>query len=339
MNQFFSSGKEFSLIEALFDPNHFSKTAEGLGDDAFLFQSGGENWAVSTDTSVEGIHYREDWGGVLAGLEKALLANLSDINAMGGETVFAFFNLGALKSWDKNHILKISALLKRLEQTHGFRIVGGDTVSKETESFFTFTVIGRVKGKPLLRSNGRPGQRIYCSGPLGTSAAGLNLYSKGLKPNKEQNWEPFFEGHLRPRPPLKLGPLLGQHLTLVSAIDISDGLSSELHHLSKQSGCKLVVDWSKLLYTDNHRASPDEFPLRLQQLPGGGDWKNWMLHGGEDYELLFTGNFLDTELAELRKLADVPMLKEIGYVEMGTGVVIVDEFGKEKELMAHGWSH
>ena len=185
MNRFFSDGGEFSLIESLFDASHFSRDGQGLGDDGYLMRMGGETWAVTTDSSVEGIHYRLDWASPEEALEKALLSNLSDINAMGGRASLVFFNLGALKSWNGEAIRAWPTVLERMETRHGFRIAGGDTVRKDRESFFTFTVMGRVEGRPLLRANALPGHRIYVSGLLGRSAAGLSLFNRGHKPGDQ----------------------------------------------------------------------------------------------------------------------------------------------------------
>jgi thiamine-monophosphate kinase len=328
MNQFFAAGKEFTLIESLFDQAHFSKEGQGLGDDGFLFKTGNETWIVATDTSVEGIHYRLDWASLELALEKAILSNLSDINAMGGQTAFACFNLGALRSWDENQIRKLKETLIKMEAAHGFRIVGGDTVTKDSESFFTFTLLGRLPGKPLLRSGARPGHRIFISAPLGSSAAGLALFQQGFRPYENPDWKAFFQAHLAPKPPLNLGPLLGTLPGPVSAIDISDGLSSELWHLSRQSGCRLVVEWGKLIYDP-----------ALVKLPDGEGWKDWVLHGGEEYQLLFTGDFSASELKGLNKDSGVESVYEIGRVSAGHGVGLIDEHGKETELLAKGWSH
>jgi thiamine-monophosphate kinase len=340
MNRYFAAGGEFSLIESLFDASHFARDGQGLGDDGYLLQAGGETWAISTDSSVEGIHYRLDWTDPPAALEKALLSNLSDINAMGGRTALVFLNLGALASWDQAMAQRLGAVLARMEAGLGFRVVGGDTVRKQKESFFTFTVMGKVAGNPLLRSNARPGHRIYASGSLGISAAGLHLLATGAAPAAsdkgaaaatvpapapETDPQRYLSAHLRPRPPLDLGPALAACAGPVAAIDISDGLSSELWHLSRQSGCRLSVEWGKLHYDAG-----------LAGLPGGGIWKDWVLHGGEEYQLLFTGAFSDAELAELGKHAEV---HEIGRVSAGEGVVILDGTGTERELQAAGWGH
>lgn len=328
MNRFFAAGGEFSLIESLFDASHFDKDARGLGDDAYLLEAGGETWAVSADASVEGLHFRLDWTSAEAALEKALLSNLSDINAMGGAATLAFLTLGALKSWDAEQIVRLKDTLARLESRYGFRVAGGDTVRKDHEALFAFTVMGKVAGRPLLRSNARPGHRLYLSGPLGRSAAGLALYQSGARPGQASGHDRFLASHDRPRPPLDLGPALAAlsaRTGPVAAIDLSDGLSSELAHLSRRSGCRLTVEWGKLPYDEG-----------LESLPGGDRWRDWVLHGGEEYQLLFTGDFAPGEIARLPGHAEI---REIGFVRAGEGVGIVDGSGSERELEAAGWSH
>ncbi len=328
MNTHFAPGHEFSLIETLFDASHFSNNGKGLGDDGFLLEIGGETWVISTDSSVEGIHYRLDWVSPEAALEKALLSNLSDINAMGGQTTLVFFNLGALQSWDHAQILRLGATIRKMETEFGFRVVGGDTVTKTAGSFFTFTVMGRIQGKPLLRSAAIPGHQIYMSGRLGGSAAGLSLLNQGIRLGAEKSWDRQIAAHVRPQPPLKLGPRLSKFKGPVSAIDISDGLSSELGHLSKQSGCRLLVEWSKLTYDRD-----------LVELPRGEAWREWVLNGGEEYQLLFTGNFSESELNEIEVASGSLGISQVGTVKSGQGVGIVNEAGVETELMAKGWSH
>ncbi len=360
MNQFLANGKEFALIEKLFDPSHFSKTGRGLGDDAYLLDLGGETLAISTDSSVENVHFNLHWCSIAEALEKALLSNLSDINAMGAKTEWVFFNLGAKKNWTDEEYEPIATTLARLEKDYGFRIVGGDTVKvpKEADCFFTFTVIGKISGQSLLRSQAKPGHKIYVSGELGRSAAGLSLFQKGKRivqaggqsqslsqsqslrqgqgGNRDQLENFFLSAHLLPRPPLLLGPALAQIPSPIAALDISDGLSSELGHLSRQSDCRMVVEWSKLPYSD-------QLPLLVED----DSWMNWVLSGGEDYLLLFTGNFSDSELKGLQMkngISDLGMengksIFEIGSVMEGEGVGLIDELGQEKELIPQGWSH
>src|SRR5690606_1610598 len=168
MNRFFAPGGEFARIERLFGPGHFARDARGLGDDAFAWEPGaGETWVAASDASVEGVHYRLDWAPPARALRKALLANLSDINAMGGRTRFALFNRGARAGWDPVVYDELGDALRALEAAHGFRVAGGDTTVPPDAGFFSFAVFGVVAGSPLLRSAVRPGHRLYVSGTLG----------------------------------------------------------------------------------------------------------------------------------------------------------------------------
>jgi thiamine-monophosphate kinase len=274
---------------------------------------------------VEGIHFDLSFVSPSEAFEKALLANLSDINAMGGFTDKVFLNLCALKSWGLVDAKELGKTIRRLEDDYGFRICGGDTVRKENDCFFSFTVLGEVKGQPLLRSRACPGDKIYVSGCLGASAAGLFLFQQGMRLGQvDKKWEPLLKAHTHPQPPLALGPALSA-FKRVAAIDISDGLSSELWHLSKQSNCRLLIYADKL---------PAHSALSL-----AGDAKqcqDWVLHGGEEYQLLFTGTFSPEEISQLHAFA---LITEIGAVQEGSGVYICEPFVEEALLNAKGWVH
>jgi thiamine-monophosphate kinase len=147
----------------------------------------------------------------------------------------------------------------------------------------------------------------------------------GKRPGMDPAWDPFLAAHDRPSPPLGLGPALAALPGPVAAIDLSDGLSSELAHLARQSGCRLTVEWGKLPYAGG-----------LDRLPGGGNLREWVLHGGEEYQLLFTGDFAPEELSRLAAHADI---REIGFARAGEGVGLADGSGTERDLEAAGWSH
>jgi thiamine-monophosphate kinase len=335
-NRHFAAGREFSLIESLFDESHFSRSGEGLGDDAYLLKAGGETWAESTDASVEGIHYRLDWATPAEALEKALLSNLSDINAMGGRTALAFLALGAPAAWGDPEFASLGEAIRGLERRFGFRVGGGDTVRTPSEGsrpmagFFSITVLGPIRGRPLLRSNARPGHGIYVSGTLGSAAAGLALLERGHgrgRPSAASPAEAAIAAHLSPSPPLGLGPFLASLPGPAAAIDLSDGLSSELWHLSRQSGCRMAVEWGKLPYERELIAAGCGRPE---------DARDRVLHGGEDYQLLFTGEFSGADLEAMGAHARVT---RIGTVEEGAGVVLREPGGRESGLEPGGWSH
>lgn len=322
MNRFFAPGGEFNLIERMFPPDRFSRDAKGLGDDAFFLEpANGTKWVVTADASAEGIHYRLDWVSPEKALRKALLANLSDINAMGGRSRHVFLNLGAGPDWNEPVFDALGHALRDLEEAENFRVSGGDTVRTADKSFFAFTVMGEVKGRPLLRSAAQPGHRIYVSGSLGASAAGLRILEGG-KPATvtEKN---RVQTHLNPKPPLNLGPMLASFDREIAAIDISDGLSSELWHLSRQSRARLQVDWNKL------PVSGDLAGLNEEEI------RDFVLNGGEEYQLLFTGNFSSAELDQMSKTGAIA---EIGEVMQGEGVDL-KENGQTLPLEAGGFSH
>ena len=339
-NRFFAPGSEFALIERMFSASHFARDGRGLGDDAFVLDPPHSTKLVviTSDVSAEKVHYRLDWVAPERALRKALLSNLSDINAMGGRSRFAFFNLGARREWAPEVFDALGAALRALEDEAGFTVAGGDTVKLPDSSFFSFTVMGEVEGCPLLRSACRPGHRVYVSGSLGGSAAGLDLLSKNSGPvestllESDLVWAPLIQAHLDPRPPLDLGPLLATFAALepgreIAAIDLSDGLSSELAHLARQSGCAITLEADKL---PAHPALAAVRPAYSFEAT-----RNFLLHGGEEYQLVFTGNFSAEELARMRALTPVT---EIGFVTAGEGVRL-REGGEEKVLEARGFSH
>lgn len=334
MNRFFAPGKEFDGIERLLSASRLARDGSGPGDDAYVWTPGpGETWVASTDASVEGVHFRLDWTTRPRALRKALLSNLSDINAMGGRTRLALFALGASADYDEETFEALGAELRALEAAHGFRVVGGDTTRARGAEFFTFTVLGVVDGRPLLRSGARPGHRVYVSGALGASSAGLASFLAAPSAARDAADEALRRAHLEPAPPLALGPLLASlngtgggpdgASRSIAAIDLSDGLSSELWHLARQSGCALTLDAEKI---PAHAA--------LSHLPRERV-REHVLHGGEEYQLVFTGAFTDDELARLRAVAPVA---EIGVVEAGEGVFLKED-GAIRPLAAGGFTH
>jgi thiamine-monophosphate kinase len=306
---------EFSFINELLGKSPFRRDGFGPGDDGCLIlQSDGTHLAVSADASLEGVHYRLDWCSPEVALRKAVRSNLSDINAMGGTTTHLFLSLGLGRDWGLQEARNLGQTLRALAEEHSFLIAGGDTVRAPTGSFFAITVIGTVKGRPLLRSAAQPGHAIYVTGELGGSALGLETLKQG---NSEVRLQGAVATHLNPLPPLQLGPALAALSHAIAAIDVSDGLSSELNHLSRQSGCRLVVDWGKLPY--------DAALVQRDQV----------LNGGEEYQLLFTGSFSPSEITELNRI--VPC-HSIGYAEAGEGVYLKTLQGEEA-LVPGGFRH
>jgi thiamine-monophosphate kinase len=230
----------------------------GIGDDCAIFRPRGtlEDLLFSTDMLIEGVHFRRETHRAGDVGWKALARGLSDISAMGGEPRLCLLSL-ALPPWaDSRWLDGFYGGLLRLAARTRTPLMGGDLARAE-KAMCDIVVCGAVpRGTALRRDGARAGDAIYVSGSLGGSAMGL---SQG----RGNGWR----RHLRPQPRLTLGRFLRARLRATAAMDLSDGLSLDLHRLSLASGLSAEIE------------APPRFPgATLEQA----------LHGGEDYELLFT---------------------------------------------------
>ena len=252
---------EPELIEKLRERVGQSRTAGvvlGIGDDCAIVRPRGarEDWLYTTDMLLEGTHFlRETHTPADVGW-KALARGLSDIAAMGGEARFCLLSL-AVASWvDARWLDGFYGGLLALGERHGAALIGGDLAWTE-RVMCDIVVAGTVpRGKALRRDGARPGDAIYVSGALGGSALGLAT-------GRGKAWM----RHKRPQPRMALGRFLRARVGATAAMDLSDGLSLDLHRLCMASGLRAEI------------APP---PLYRGATLAQG------LHGGEDYELLFT---------------------------------------------------
>ncbi|HEY1342654.1 MAG TPA: thiamine-phosphate kinase [Bryobacteraceae bacterium] len=230
----------------------------GIGDDCAVYRPRGsaDDLLFTTDLLVENVHFRlsthrpEDVGW------KALARGLSDVAAMGGEPRFCLLSLALGPHTDARWVNRFYRGLLSLARRAGAPLAGGD-IGRAAELACDIVVCGAVpRGRALLRSGARDGDAIYVSGKLGGSALGLAGGSSAAR-----------RRHLRPEPRLALGRFLRERLHATAAMDLSDGLSLDLHRLALASGLRAEI------------SPPPIFPgATLEQA----------LHGGEDYELLFT---------------------------------------------------
>jgi thiamine-monophosphate kinase len=277
----------------------------GIGDDCAIYRPRGsaDDLLFTSDMFIEGVHFlRETHKPAQAG-HKALARSLSDIAAMSGAPRFCLVSLcvpgwasAANSTWTDRFfdgILDLAA-------TTGTVLAGGDLSHGETLAC-DVTVCGSVpRGTALRRSGARPGHEIYVSGALGGSALGLD--TKKGKPRQR---------HLRPEPRLALGRFLREHLRATSAIDLSDGLSLDLRRVCLASGVEAEI------------VAPPRFAgASLEQA----------LHGGEDYELLFT---VTGGIKVPGSFEGLPLTRIGSIVRGGGGVVRLDG----KPLPALGYDH
>ncbi len=298
----------------------------GIGDDcALLRPRAGEELAVTTDLSIEGRHFRLGWHPPESVGHRTLARGLSDLAAMGARPVAAFLSLGlpreltVTSSSGKAWVERFLDGLLALAALHGVPLAGGD-LAESPVAIADIVLTGAVpKGKALLRSGAHPGDRIYVTGSLGGAAA--ELAALGVAPDlfAAKTAATAASPHLYPQPRLAQGLWLRKRGLASAAMDLSDGLSTDLAHLCQASGVAAEVEGAAL---------PLGPAASLQQA----------LHGGEDYELLFTA---PPSARIPRSIAGVA-ITAIGWIrdkESGDPDVILHAASGPQPLLPQGWEH
>lgn len=287
----------------------------GIGDDcAVLRTSPNHELLVTTDFSIEDVHFRREWHPAQSVGHRCLARGLSDIAAMGGEPLACFLSLGLPpelpQRWANEFLKGLYALARR----YRVQLAGGDT-SSAPQITADIIVIGQVpKGQAVLRSGARPGDKIYVTGELGSSSADLKRLFAGQKLRPSRRSRHFF-----PEPRLHAGTWLRQHGLATSMIDMSDGLSIDLSHICEESRVSAIINSQ---YVPVARAASLDLAL----------------HGGEDYELLFTAS---------AKAKIPPAIQGLKVTQIGTiarknnrsAIRLLDENGRLHPLQPRGWQH
>jgi thiamine-monophosphate kinase len=283
----------------------------GVGDDcALLAAAAGEEWAVSTDMLVEGVHFLADVDPESLG-HKSLAVNLSDLAACGA-TPRCYFLAIALPRIDEAWLADFVRGQNLLADSHHCALAGGDTTRSPSGVTIAITVMGTVpQGHALLRSGARAGDDVWVSGTLGDAALGLACRRGEVRldgPDADR-----MIGRLeRPLPRVALGERLRGIAT--SAIDVSDGLVGDLGHILRRSAVGALIEWPKVPIADALRGLPEDAQRRLA------------LTGGDDYELLFTAppGHRQNVLAAGAEIG----VTRIGTIRPTGGFVIVDGQGR-----------
>lgn len=304
--------------------SRWSEVLVGIGDDAAAWESHNGAYLATTDTLVQDVHFNLD---VIKWDElgwKALAVNLSDIAAMGGTPQYALLSLalpGALEAKDISEFLHG---MMRLAVKFGVVIVGGNVAMAPTV-VITMTVIGSCQDKAMLkRSTASPGEHIAVTGYLGSSAAGLEML-KGRVTADAKTSGMLRKAHLQPVPRIREGQILLEQ-GVKTAIDISDGLVADLHHICESSrvGANLKVD---------------EVPVHPLVMAHFANYRELALKGGEDYELLFTGDQASVARAKRALTCPVTVIGEITKENLPARVTLVDSKGTPVHYDKGGWEH
>lgn len=275
---------------------------------------------VTTDFSLEGIHFRRDWHSPESIGHRCLARGLSDIAAMGGEPVAAFLSLALPRNLPQSWTRRFAQALLALAQKHNVTLAGGDTAESPDGILADIVVIGTApKGKAVLRSGAKAGERIYISGELGGAAAALQQ----LLRNTKRKLNPLdYSRHFFPEPRLEVGRILREKGLASAMIDTSDGLSTDLAHICDESGVGAEIQSEAIPLARIGKAA-NEVGIELA------------LHGGEDYELLFTA---PRNKRVPPRIAGVP-ITQIGVISHRRKIILVNADSKSRELRPEGWEH
>lgn len=308
----------------------------GIGDDcAVLRPAKGEEMVVTTDFSLEDVHFRREWHSPESVGHKCLARGLSDVAAMGARPVAAFLSMALPmelvearrgKAWVERFLDGLLALADR----YGVPLAGGDTARSLGPGCFDIVLLGAVKrGRALLRSGAKAGDLIYVTGALGGAAA--ELLGLERSPRKFVRLTTATEGHPHLFPEPRLGVAARIRSVASAAIDVSDGLSTDLSHLCEESGLAAELDAAAIPV---HR-------LAVEAVRAG--WvlsaRDLALHGGDDYELLFT---VRAGAKVPRSVAGVEVHQIGRMVARRKGrpqIMLRDEDGRLSALEARGWEH
>lgn len=292
----------------------------GIGDDAAVWESGPGTRVLTTDTMVEGVHFRTDLASWREIGWKALAVNLSDVAAMGCEPRVSVVSLGLDPGLDVSVVTEMYEGMLDACDAYGGEIVGGDIVSSPT-IFITVAMVGdasTIEGPVLDRGAASAGDLIGVTGSLGDSAGGLQLLLSG---DRDVGGSSLARRHLRPSPRIEEGFAL-RRAGVRAAMDVSDGLIADVEKMCAASGVGAVIDADRVpAGAALRRAFPD-------------DWTDLALTGGEDYELVFAAPVEKMERA--KDALDTPVTV-VGRVVAGEGVEVVG--APVASATNGGWDH
>ena len=320
---------------------HSTRLLTGIGDDASVIsQAGNRDLIVTTDLVVEGVDFYPDATPARLLGHKGLAVSLSDIAAMGARPCWTFLSIGMPpERWEDQFKDQFFAGYLALADHFGVTLSGGDVSETKTGIVIDSIVLGEVNsGAAIKRSGARPGHQILVTGTLGGAAAGLKLIENGARVSQsppsasasadDESIQALLLRQLRPQPRVGWGMVLGQQELASAMIDLSDGLSSDLKHLCDESNVGALIDASAIPLDDDVKRLCGRRALDPLALA---------LHGGEDFELLFT--VAPENVSRLPKKVDGVAICNIGEITAAKRAIRIRERNREWDLQPGGFQH
>jgi len=328
---------EFKLIEHLTKhvELHNESTVKGVGDDCAVLNYKDNQTLVTTDLLIEGVHFDLSYMPLKHLGYKSVMVNLSDVYAMNGIAKQITVSIAVSNRFTLEALEELYAGIILACKTYNVDLVGGDTTSSTKGMLISITALGEAKPEDIVYRNGaKPNDLLVVSGDLGGAYLGLQILEREkqvfqVNPNSQPDLEPYsylVERQLKPEARKDIVKLLKVlEVKPTAMIDISDGLSSEILHICKQSkvGCNLYED--KIPLDQQVISTCEEFNLNSTTVA---------LSGGEDYELLFT-----IAQEDYPKIKGNPNLTVIGHIaDKSEGVNLITRANQKIELTAQGWN-
>ncbi len=305
-------------INAMAGPGRDRALLCGIGDDCAVIRKTDELVLLYTmDTLIESVHFDLGWHPPELLGKKAVSVNVSDVAAMGGQPRYLLFSLGLPPDFDDEWALKLSTGVARACKQYDCLLIGGDTVSSPGGISLTLTVVGEARAEQVLYRHGaQVGDSIYVSGFLGLAAAGLALCKRNIECREE--FKSLYAAHLDPDARVELGKLLARSGLVNAMMDLSDGLATDLAHICDRSGLGARIYRKQL---------PRNTALEKAAGLLGQNSLDWIIGGGEDYELLFTVPEGATERLQEVVANSKHVLYPVGTIVRGKGIQLVAEVG------------
>ena len=332
-----SSLGEFGLIDHLTSDFKVKNpsTLKGVGDDCAVIDYDGKHTLVTTDLLLEGIHFDLTYTPLKHLGYKAVAVNLSDVYAMNGTPRQITVSLGISKRFTVEHINELYSGIYAACEKYGVDLVGGDTSASVTGLLISITCLGEAQEGDIVYRNGARDTDLICvSGDLGAAYMGLQLLERERVARAGQkDFQPDFAGReyllerqIKPEPRADvIAEMRELGIRPTAMMDVSDGLSSELLHICKESGVGCRVYENRIPIDYQTAVMAEELNMNLVTAA---------MNGGEDYELLFTVPLTDHEKVEQMKTAR--LIGRITKPELGAYMVTRDD--AEMEIRAQGWN-
>ncbi|WP_322550977.1 thiamine-phosphate kinase [Flavobacterium psychraquaticum] len=328
---------EFGLIDHL--TKHFTvtqtSTLKSIGDDGAVLDFGNKKVVVSTDLLVEGVHFDLAYMPLKHLGYKAVVANVSDICAMNATPTQITVSIAVSNRFPLEALEELFAGITSASKFYGVDVIGGDTTSSQKGLIISITAIGEANLEDIVYRNGAQAtDLLVVSGDIGAAYMGLQILEREkqvfqVNPNNQPDLEPYtylIERQLKPEARRDLKELFEKlELKPTSMIDVSDGLSSEVMHLCKQSGVGCNLYEEKIPVDPQLINVCEEFNIDITTIA---------LSGGEDYELLFT-----IKMEDYGKIKANPNFTVIGHMtQESEGMHLITRANTKIELKARGWN-